>query len=197
MKRSIYILWLAFVMLFLTACDSEPPDKVRRIVADLEAVYELTQEQLPEEVDGPLVDSLVATFKGMSVAIKHDREDVFRAFLDPDAEGQLQMATKQFGYTSLKTFLANQFGVWPDPDTLLVTGLVVEDAYARLTFLGYGRSVARKDYRYTFALFRRTDKGWRLSALSWLEKPPVDKYGYPIGYHETELPPKLRFPRFF
>jgi hypothetical protein len=197
MKRPLFIIAVILAGGLLLSCESRTTADVRTIAADVEAVFALAQEEPPKQVEGPQVDSLVATFKGMSVAIKYNRPDVFIAFLDPHAEGKLQMATQRFGYTSLKNYLVNQSGVWPDPDTLLVTDLVTEDEYARLTFIGYGRGSSNEMYRYTFALFRRTDHGWRLSALSWLEKPSVDRYGYPVTYHETELPPSLRFPRFF
>ena len=83
-----------------------------------------------DSVKGPLVDSLVGVFKGMTVAIKHNRPDVFMAFLDPQEKGQLQIRSKGYGYESLKTYLMNQSNYWPDPDTLIVFDLVSADNIA-------------------------------------------------------------------
>jgi hypothetical protein len=71
--------------------------------------------------------------------------------------------------------------------------------YARLTMVGPGTRIGqdRERRRYTFLLFKRDGARWKLSAMSTLEKERYDPYGYEITYHETDLPPKLRFPRQF
>lgn len=151
------------------------------------------------EVKTPLSDSLLAIFRGMSVAVSHHREDVFEAFLHPDAHGELQLRTQRYGFKSLMAYLRNHAGDWPDPDTLLLIDLVHDSLNARVTLVGRGRywSQSRDRIRYTFLLFRTSPNGWKLAALSALEKERTDPYGYPVSYHETELPPKLRFPRAF
>ncbi len=150
-------------------------------------------------VDTPLADSLLDIFRGMSVAVTHNRPDVFQAFLHPDARGELQLRTQHYGFQSLMAYLHNHAGDWPDPDTLILTDLVHDSLNARVTLVGRGRywGSGPDRIRYTFLLFRASPKGWKLSALSALEKEPSDIYGYPMSYHETELPPKLRFPRAF
>ena len=70
---------------------------------------------------------------------------------------------------------------------------------ARLTFAGPGENHPSygPQKRYTFVLYRRTDHGWKMAALTALDKAAADRFGYPVAYHDTELPAKLRFPRFF
>ncbi|MBD3401885.1 hypothetical protein GF420_03240 [candidate division GN15 bacterium] len=152
-----------------------------------------------EPVQEPLADSLIDLFKGMSISVSHNRPDIFQAFLHPEAEGELLMRTRSYGFESLMTYLRSHAGDWPDPDTLVVSDVVADSTSARLTLVGPGRhwGSGPERLRYTFLLFRQSDKGWRLLALSSLEKERTDPYGYPISYHETELPPSLRFPRAF
>ena len=71
--------------------------------------------------------------------------------------------------------------------------------YARLEWTGGASSIGYREerVRYTFILFKRHNSGWKLAAISTLEKERYDPYGTELTYLETELPPKLRFPRLF
>jgi hypothetical protein len=151
------------------------------------------------EADRLLADSLLWIFKGMTVGVKYNRPEVFGVFLDPEAEGLLQIHTQQYGYSSLKAYLATHANAWPDPDTLIIYDLVSDSLNARLCLAGPGYELGsrRRMIRYTFLLYRHSGLGWRLAAISLLDKPVVDQYGHRVGYHDMELPPKFRFPRLF
>ena len=191
---------LIIVLSALVLVVSEGLDEPKELITPMAVALGLEPPPPPvDSVQGPLVDSLVGVFKGMTVAIKHNRPDVFMAFLDPEEEGKLQVTSVSYGYESLKTYLMNQGNYWPDPDTLIVFDLVTAGNLARLTFAGEG--APHPSYgpqrRYTFVLYRRTDNGWKMAALTALDKAATDRFGYPVAYHDTELPAKLRFPRFF
>ncbi len=134
----------------------------------------------------------------MSVAINGQRPDVFAAFLDPLSAGRLQLANRRFSYWSLKTYLMHRSSEWPDIDSTYITELRTSGDYARLTLASEGAASPRHGDRiqYTFLLFRRY-KGWKLSAISNLEKETTDLYGFRLTYHETELPAAFQFPRLF
>ncbi|MCB2231477.1 hypothetical protein KQH82_12235 [bacterium] len=195
--RTRILAYIAVVMALVTIdWKTFGPPPVVTVVSH--AIVDDPLADLPQ-VNTPLADSLLDIFRGMSVAVTHNRPDVFKAFLHPDARGELQLRTRRYGFQSLMTYLHNHAGDWPNPDTMIVYDLVSDSLNARLTLVGRGRywGSGPKRLRYTFLLFRRSPNGWKLAALSSLEKDRTDPYGYPITYQEMELPPKLRFPRAF
>lgn len=197
MKLRLMLLIGVLLVGFSPGCTLEKPSS---LALPIVAALGLQADQpLVDSVNSPLVDSLVATFKGMTVAVKHRRPDVFLAFLDPQEKGKLQVLSVRYGYQSLTTYLMNHANYWPDPDTLIVFDLICEGDLARLAFAGPGEESPRygQQRRYTFVLYRRTDHGWKMAAISALEKPERDLYGHPVAYNDLELPSKLRFPRFF
>lgn len=146
-----------------------------------------------------LADSLTAVFDDLKEAWQENRSVEFFDLLDPAQAGKLLAVARQHGYASIRPLIGWQFGSWPDLDTLNFRELKEAQDYARLTFTGSGRKASYFPARikYTFLLFRRTGGSWKLAAITSLEKQKRDRYGYEITYHETELPPKLRFPRLF
>ena len=132
-------------------------------------------------------------------AVLDNDPDRFLALLDPTEKEDLADLTRRHGFSSLRTYLERQFVNWPDVDTLTYGGLTNTGNYARLTLVGRGSSFGRggEKVRYTFLLFRRGQACWGLTAMASLEKERFDRYGYEVSYHETDLPPKLRFPRQF
>jgi hypothetical protein len=147
----------------------------------------------------PLADTLVAILEELKDAAMGERTEEFVAFLDPQEVERLGDATRGFGFQSLKSYLQKQFAAWPDPDTLLVEDLLYSPPYARLALVGPGNRLGRGQscVRYTFLLFKMDLDQWRLAAVSNLEKDEFDDYGTRLSYLETELPPRLRFPRRF
>lgn len=197
MKRRLIILLGILTVGFSPGCKLDRPTS---LVLPVISALGLTADQpLVDSVSSPLVDSLVGVFKGMTVAVKHRRPDVFLAFLDPEEEGKLQVLSVDYGYQSLTTYLMNHANLWPDPDTLIVFDVRRVGDLARLSFSGPGERSPRygQQRRYTFVLYRLTERGWKMAAVSALEKPERDMYGYPVAYDDMELPSKLRFPRFF
>lgn len=147
----------------------------------------------------PLADTLMAILTQLGDAARQNEADRFIGLLDSTEADRLRKLTVRQGFQSLRGYLQYQFACWPNPDTLIFTDLIEEGTYARLALSGEGVGFGRRGetVRYTFALFKKSEQDWRLAAVSSLEKPRFDAYGTRQDYHETELPPKLRFPRLF
>lgn len=149
----------------------------------------------------PVVDTLRGIFEDLHGAMLARDQDRFFSLLDPTEGAKLQKLVRQYGYLSLKSYIERQFAQWPDLDTLSVYEIKEGGDYLRLTLTGPGTRFGYREprIRYTFLLFRRHGDSWRLAAVTDLESEQFDPYGY--GYekhvHETDLPPKLRFPRVF
>jgi hypothetical protein len=159
----------------------------------------LTDERPKPRARPPLADTLLSILAQLGEAARNDQADQFIGLLDSAEARRLARLTEQHGFASLRGYLQHQFANWPDPDTLAFSDLMADGRYARLALEGAGLRAGRRQemVRYTFALFARADQDWKLAAVSSLEKPRYDRYGTELGYLETELPPKLRFPRLF
>ncbi|UCC44445.1 MAG: hypothetical protein JSU65_00500 [Candidatus Zixiibacteriota bacterium] len=146
-----------------------------------------------------LADSLRAVFQEVRVAMIDGRPEEFLALLDQEEIPELKRLARKHGFRSLKTYLGSRYANWPDLDTLRYGGLVTSPGYARLTLVGTGESFGqtRERLRYTVLLFRYQADGWKLAATATFDLDRYDPYGHEITYHETDLPPKLRFPRQF
>jgi hypothetical protein len=168
--------------LFLTACDGLAPRK--------------TAEK-PEPP--PLVDTLVMIFEELKEAAVGNRFEAFLDILDETEAARLRQLSRAHGFGSLRSYLEHQFAEWPDPDTLAFEDFFHRPPYARVALSGTGARMGRRNefVRYTFLLFKWEHESWRLTAVSRFEKERFDPYGSELSYLETELPPKLRFPRLF
>jgi hypothetical protein len=143
-----------------------------------------------------LADSLVAVVDRAMAAVEQQRFPDFMQLIDPKVRPELDRMVTRQGYSSLKAYLAQQMHGWPQTDTLVVTDLVWDTAYARITFSGAGTKYGRKPtVRYTIVMLKLTQQGWRMNAMTSFEKEAYDQYGNRLTFHETELPSKLRFPR--
>jgi len=147
----------------------------------------------------PLVDTLMTVLADLSEIVKTNQMQELMGLIDPDEAGLLQARSKLYGYSSLADYLRIQLDGWPDPDTLQFADIRLDKKYARLTLKGLGGSFGRKEQRirYTFLLFKMHHSDWKIVAMTKLEKAAHDRYGNEITYFETDLPPKLRFPRAF
>jgi hypothetical protein len=141
----------------------------------------------------------VTIFEELKEAAVDNRFEAFLDILDETEAARLRRLSRSHGFGSLRSFLKHQFAEWPDPDTLSFEDMAYHPPYARVALTGGGGRIGhRQEYvRYTFLLFKRERDSWRLAAVSRLEKARFDPYGVELGYLETELPPKLRFPRIF
>ena len=146
-----------------------------------------------------LADTLVSVFEQLKQAALVNQSGSFLDMLDTVSAKQFQAKASRIGFSSLRTYVEHQFQNWPDPDTMSFVDLVAESDYARLSLQGSaGRFGSRRDrIRWTFLLFHKEADSWRLSAVSSMEKGRFDRYGTKLSYFETELPPRLRFPRAF
>ena len=143
-----------------------------------------------------MVDSLVSIVDQATTAVADRRYPDFLELIDPHERGGLDRIVKAHGYSSLKTYLDQQMHGWPNTDTLILADFVADSTHARITFAGNGSDFGRRaTIRYTIVMLRQTHVGWRVTAMTSLEKDASDQYGNPLTYHETELPLKLRFPR--
>jgi hypothetical protein len=148
-------------------------------------------------VPSPLADSLMSIFVDMTEAVRGNEPDRFFELVHPDEVHNLQAISRKHGYSSLKAYLRSQLHGWPDPDTLVFADITTTGSYARLALTGPGSRLGwgEERVRYTFLLFKRDGTQYKLAAMTGFEKERYDLYGHEITYHETDLPPKLRFPR--
>ena len=147
-------------------------------------------------VNSAMADSLISVVDRATTAVTDRRYPDFLKLVDPIERGQLERIVSQYGYSSLKAYLDQQMHGWPNTDTLVLADLVSDSTHARITFTGNGNKLGQKPtIRYTIVMLRLTSEGWRLAAMTSIEKDAEDMYGNQMTYHETELPTKLRFPR--
>lgn len=155
----------------------------------------------PRSEKPPMVDTLRGVFDELQQAVLQGQPERFSALLDPAQADTLNKLIRKHGYLSLKSYIERQFARWPNLDTLALYEIKQSGPYVRLTYAGPGTSFGRRQerVRYTFLLFKRLSGDWRLAAVTDLERDRYDPYGYgyELSYHETDLPPRLRFPRVF
>ena len=146
-----------------------------------------------------LADSLRTVFQEVRAAMIEGNPEEFLALLDQEEVPEMRRLARKHGFRSLKTYFGSRYANWPDLDSLRYGGLVTSRGYARLALVGTGESSSpgRERLRYTFFLFRLQADGWKLAASTTFDMDRYDPYGHEITYHETDLPPKLRFPRQF
>jgi len=156
-------------------------------------------ESQPPPAAQALADTLVQILDRLRESAHSDRADEFLGMLDSAEAVRLRRMASRNGFGSLRTYVEHLFAHWPDPDTLRLGDVIHADPYARLTLTHHCAPGMYKEesIRYTFVLFKKEDSEWRLAAISSLEKERYDPYGTELSYLETELPPKLRFPRLF
>ncbi len=158
-----------------------------------------------QETSGPpaavnaLADTLVQILDRLRETAHTNQAEEFLGMLDSAESVRLRGLASRNGFHSLRTYVEHLFAYWPDPDTLALGDLIFDDPYARLTLTRDCKAGQYKEetVRYTFVLFKKEEAQWRLAAISSLEKDRYDLYGTELSYLETELPPKLRFPRLF
>jgi hypothetical protein len=151
------------------------------------------------ETTDPLVDTLVQILDRLRETAYSNQSEEFLGMLDSAEAVRLRRLADRNGFRSLRTYVEHLFAHWPDPDTLQFGDLTRAEPYARLTLTSDVESGRYREeaVRYTFVLFKKEAVGWRLAAISTLEKRRYDPYGTEVSYLETELPPRLRFPRLF
>lgn len=143
-----------------------------------------------------LSDSVLSVFEQAAAAVAEKRYPDFLKMVDPDERQQLEVMVAKYGYSSIKAYLDQQMHGWPNTDTLILTGFISNSSHARITFEGNGSNFGQeRSIRYTIVMLRLTPEGWRLVAMTSIEKDAEDRFGNRLTYHETDLPTKLRFPR--
>lgn len=145
----------------------------------------------------PLADSLKAVYANARLAIHTDSLTRFLDLLDPLEGRHVSKLARANGFKSVRTFLLRRYGRMPNLESLHFEQIKNSPSYARMTFTGGMTDPGFKEarIRYNFVLFKRHDNQWKFSAFSAIEKNRYDRYGRELGFHETELPRKLRFPR--
>ncbi len=144
-----------------------------------------------------LADSLSTIYGTLKEATIANDPDGFFACLDPIEAYHIKKLSSSNGYRKVKSFIERKYAFLPDLDTLNFHELRQGGDFVRLTYIGPGTSFGYRTERarFTFLLFREFKSAWKLSAMSSIERDRFDRYGYEISYHETDLPPKFRFPR--
>lgn len=155
------------------------------------------KQPMSQAVLPPLADSLKAVYSDVRMAMYSDSLARFLNLLDPLEGRHVDKLARSNGFKSVRSFLLRRYGRMPNLDSLHFEQVKNSPSYARMTFTG-GRTqpgIQKPRIRYNFILFRKHDDQWKFSAFMAIEKDRYDRYGRENGYHETELPPKLRFPR--
>ena len=144
-----------------------------------------------------LADSLSTVYGVLKEAANNNNPEVFFDCLDPIEAYHIKKLAASNGYRQVKSFIERKYVSLPNLDTLNFHELKRAGNYVRLTFVGSGTSLGYRmeRARFTFLLFREYDSAWKLSAMSTIERERFDRYGHELTYHETDLPPKFRFPR--
>lgn len=147
----------------------------------------------------PLADTLLVAYQALEKAAEENSMGDFLHQLDSVEAARLSGSAPRTSSASPWVYLKHKFLILPDLDTLKFVDLVQSLDYARMTLAGSGSQIGYRQERvqYIFLLFRKRPTGWKLAAISQLEKDRFDPYGTELSYLETELPPKLRFPRRF
>lgn len=153
-----------------------------------------------QETDQLLADSLTTVYNQLVLAAHRQDSDEIRNLLNSEEIIKLTSIAQNYGHKSLVPFLAWIVKDWPNLDNQKLTEIIKSTPYVRLTFTGdKNSSLAGSDRirRFTFLLFKQNSDHWEFVTLSRLHKEKKGLYGYAITYHETDLPPQLRFPRRF
>ena len=145
----------------------------------------------------PLADSLSAVYGTLKEATVANDPESFFACLDPIEVYHIKKLSSSNGYRKIKSFIERKYAYLPNLDTLNYHELRRAGDFVRITYVGPGTGLGYRTERarFTFLLFRQYKSAWKLSAMSSIERDRFDRYGYEISYHETDLPPKFRFPR--
>lgn len=165
----------------------------------LAACSDLQVAQQAVKKPPPLVDTLLAVFARVQVAVEENRTEDFLGLLDSAAAIRLGKLTLGKKAAPNWVYLKQTFVILPQPDSLVFVDLIQAMDYARVTMAGDGARIGynRERIRYFFLLFRKQASGWKVAAVSQLEKDRFDDFGTELSYFETELQPHLRFPRRF
>ncbi len=149
---------------------------------------------LPEP--SPLTDTLIAVYgQILGAAAANDASQLTNLF-DRNMVHSIGLPAARKGNKIVDAYLLHRIRTWPDLNNLSMIEVRNDADYVRLTMVAPSND--RIDHvRYTFVLFRTVDSRWRFSGLTNLELGSSDRYGHPISYHETDLPPAMRFPRRF
>ncbi len=159
------------------------------------------QTSVPVSTQPAVVDTLRVIFDELQQAVLLGQPERFRNLLDPAQADTLRKLIRKHGYLSLRSYIERQFANWPNLDTLELYQIKQSGDYVRLAYKGPGSHFGHRQpwVRYTFLLFKHHRESWRLAGVSSIEAEQFDPYGYgyELSYHETDLPPRLRFPRLF
>lgn len=159
------------------------------------------QTGVPASTQPVIVDTLRVIFDELQQAVLQGQPEKFRSLLDPAQADTLRKLIRKHGYLSLRSYIERQFANWPNLDTLELYQIRQSGSYVRLAYKGPGSNLGHRQpwVRYTFLLFKQHQDRWRLAAVTSIEAEQYDPYGYgyELSYHETDLPPRLRFPRLF
>ena len=161
-------------------------------------IFGCNEANLVQSVETDLVDSLEITFNNVRVSLENREADQFIDLMEPAEADRIKAAADAKGYTTLSRFIERRLNGCPDLDTLDFFESKQSDNWVRLTYtyVESSRNKRNELVRYTFILFHKEADQWKLSAVNYLDKERYDSYGSLLSFHETELPLKLRFPRF-
>ncbi|MFQ5499386.1 MAG: hypothetical protein ACE5FH_06915 [Candidatus Zixiibacteriota bacterium] len=146
-----------------------------------------------------MADSLITSFHQLRGLVTQSDTGRLESYLDELQLAELRQLARKRGFFSFRSFLRHQAQGWPNLDTLSLVEIRNVHRYVRLSFQGSAdwSHTRTASSIYTYLLYRQTDDGWRLAGMTDIERARVDQYGYRISVHETDLPPRLRFPRAF
>lgn len=158
--------------------------------------FELDNYEPNEEIPA-LADSLSLSCVHIKHLVDNYNMSTFLKMIDPEEAKKLKRIAFHAKVNDKMNYIRTGFVNLPNIDTLKFYDLTNTEDFVRLTYIGDGTSYSRKqDYiNYSFFLFHRHNDFWKFLAYSSLEKQRQDFYGHKLTYHETDLPPRFRFPK--
>lgn len=151
----------------------------------------------PDEKLPALADSLSLSCVQIKHLVDNYNISTFLKMIDPEESKKLKQIASLAKVKDKMNYIRAGFVDLPNIDTLEFYDLTNSKDFVRLTYVGDGSSFGRKqDYiNYSFFLFHRHGEFWKFMAYSSFEKKRQDFYGHKLTYHETDLPPRFRFPK--
>ena len=144
----------------------------------------------------PLTDTLTAVYEQIITAARSNNPESLTNLLNKTSLFGSARTAGSRNNKVVDAYLLHLIRTWPDLDTLTLMQVRESGDYVRLDMLAPSGNRENR-IRYIFLLFKMVDSRWRLCGLFRLVSDRFDPYGRHIGYHETDLPPAMRFPRRF
>ncbi len=143
------------------------------------------------------VDSLALRFHFFRDAVLHLQTGEFKKLIDSRLSSELSRQAKKSRFSSSLQYFKWQNPHLPALDTLQFYEIQESGVYRRIAYTGNILTFANQEnrIRYTYLLYHRESKDWKLSGLASVDCDRYDSFGRELTIHETDLPSSMRFPK--